>query len=64
MLQPDTYLETDSAAGACLYKHGRPLSGISSTFLAMGLIFFVMCNARCRTDNFMILSDIEAFSYV
>ena len=32
MLQPGTYLETDSAAGACLYKHGRLLSGICGSF--------------------------------
>ena len=32
MLQPGMYVETVSAAGACLYKHGRPLSGISSIF--------------------------------
>ena len=32
MVQPRTYLETVSAAGACLYKHGRPLWGICSSF--------------------------------
>ena len=32
MVQPGTYVETVSAAGACLYKHGRPLSGICSSF--------------------------------
>ena len=32
MVQPGTYLETVSAAGTCLYKHGRPLSGICSSF--------------------------------
>ena len=32
MVQPGTYLETVSAAGACLYTHGRPLSGICSSF--------------------------------
>ena len=32
MVQLGTYLETVSAAGACLYKHGGPLSGICSSF--------------------------------
>ena len=32
VLQPGTYLMTVSAVGACLYKHGRRLSGISSIF--------------------------------
>ena len=32
MVQPGTYLETVSAAGPCLYKHGRLLSGIYSSF--------------------------------
>ena len=35
MVQPGTYLETVSAAGACLYKHGRPLSGICSSGSAL-----------------------------
>ena len=32
MVQPGTYVATVSAAGTCLYKHGRPLSGIYSSF--------------------------------
>ena len=38
MLQPSTYLETDIAAGAGPYKHGRRLSGTcSSVGLGAGL---------------------------